>query len=269
MSKLSVSQIVTRIFTVLILLGMIAACWYLIHWLYKPENFPLTKVELMTELQNQESTELQQVAARALKGGFFSLNTEQFRVELLKNLPWIKSVSVRKLWPETIQIAIKEHKPVGRWLSISSTKKSKAHLQMLSNEGLVFQPELTKEQMLKFSNFVLLTGPDSQAGVILDLCSKMNKRLTQIKVYMKRCGMNERRSWMISLTNNMDIKLGKNETLKKLEQLIQVLSGHLKQYVDSIHYVDLRYTNGFSIKWHPEINTEARLDEKSKETGKE
>ncbi|RKZ97667.1 MAG: hypothetical protein DRQ43_02650 [Gammaproteobacteria bacterium] len=49
--------------------------------------------------------------------------------------------------------------------------------------------------------------------------------------------------------NEMNIKLGKEKIMHQLERFIEVFSGQLKHYLDSVQSADLRYSNGFSIKW--------------------
>lgn len=252
-SENTIGLVVARLCLFLILTGLVVSGWLLVNWLYKPGNFPIQKVELVNRLKNQESSELQKVAAEALNGGFFSLNVEQFRESLLIKLPWVKSVSVRKIWPNKLLVSITEHKPVVRWRSLKGPDilQDKSS-ELLSQEGIIFRPVLNMAQKQQFGHFALLTGPESNAKKILTRCAQMNEELKKLELQVSECGMNERRTWMIVLSNQMKVKLGKEKIMQQLERFIRVFSGQLKQYINSVDYADLRYANGFSIQWSPE-----------------
>ena len=263
-------DIITRLFLVIIVIVLLASLVMFIDWLNKPGNFAFKKVELVNRLENQESRELQKIAAKALNGGFFSLNVDEFRAELLDKLPWVRSVSVRKIWPDKLLIEIAEYQPVVRWQSVDSgyvqqqTEGSLAtdSYQLLSQDGIIFEPMLTDVQKDKFNMMALLSGPEISAKNVLTKCVEINKNIKKLGLGIKYCGMNKRRTWRLGLTSlsisasgitqndDMDIKLGKENIMHQLERFVQVFSGKLKRYLSSIEYVDLRYSNGFSVKWN-------------------
>jgi len=249
-TEASIIQLLTKLLLLLTLVGLLTASWLFINWLNKPGNFPLKKIELVTHLKNQKSKELRHVAENALNGGFFSLNVNELRTNLLAELPWVKSVSVRKVWPDKLLIKIIEYKPVARWLSVENNRNSD-QTQLLSQYGVVFSPRLTEKQRLKFAQMALLTGTNNNAQRVLTNCAQLINKLKQLGLAVKQCGMNERRSWMLKLMhdNEMNIKLGKEKIMHQLERFIEVFSGQLKHYLDSVQSADLRYSNGFSIKW--------------------
>ena len=255
--NLGKGQIILRIIMILLMAGLIAGAGFFINWLYSPGNFPIRKIELANKLENQGSRELQKVSAEAINGGFFSLNVEQFRNRLMQELPWVKSVSVRKVWPDKLLISIKEHTPVVRWQSVNrtSTKGKKggdAPYALLSSEGRVFRPKLTARQQAEFNKMALLKGTDENAQQIMQHCYAMNGYLQKINLSISQCGMNARRTWQLHLSNGIRVKLGKEQMLSRLQRFINSLDGALKKYIDRIAYADLRYSNGFSIKWKPQ-----------------
>ena len=255
------NKILTKLLLLMVLMVLLTSSWLFVSWLNKPGNFPFKKVELVNQLENQKSKELQNITANALNGGFFSLNVDQLRADLLAKLPWVKSVSVRKVWPNKLLVKIVEHKPVARWLSVEKNNDSK-QIQLLSQNGVVFSPLLTDKQKLKFAQMALLTGTNSNAEQVLTNCVQINKKLKQIESGIKQCGMNERRSWGLKLSsdNELDIKLGKEKIMQQLERFIEVFSGQLNQYLISIESADLRYANGFSIKWKSVDNSTDTLN---------
>lgn len=251
------SALLSRLLLILVSLALLTLSVMLVVWLNKPGNFPFKKVELLNQLENQQSRELQQVAAKALNGGFFSLDVDVFRTELLARLPWVKSVAVRKVWPDKLLIEIAEYKPVVRWQAVDG-QKDKAE-QFLSQQGIIFQPQLTAEQRVKFARLAVFYGPKMSTEKVLNKCFAMNEAVNKLALGIESCGMNKRRTWSLALLGSataenkylkMDLKLGKEKIMQHLERFVTVFSGKLKHYLSSVEYVDLRYTNGFSIKWN-------------------
>ena len=266
-SSVLMSEILLNFLMVVVILGLLSGSWLFVLWLNKPGNFPIKKVALVTQLENQKSQELQGATINALSGGFFSLNVDQLRVQLLEQLPWIKSVSVRKIWPDKLLVDIVEHKPIARWLSVEegdnlSFAAQLLSSQLLSQDGIIFNPLLNAKQEKKFAQMILLTGSASNAEKILTQCVQFSKKLQAVDLALTQCGMNKRRSWQLKVflksvstqelfNNDIEIKLGKENVVQHFERFVQVFSGQLKNYIMSIIMVDLRYSNGFAVKWTP------------------
>ena len=51
------------------------------------------------------------------------------------------------------------------------------------------------------------------------------------------------------MSNGIVIKLGKENVMQNLHQYIDVFSDQLSKYFDQVDYADLRFSNGFSVKW--------------------
>jgi len=262
-SAVSITGILLRLFLLLLLVALLSASWLFVNWLNEPGNFPFKKLELVNKLEYQDSKQLQKVIVKAANNGFFSLDISQLRVQLLTELPWVKSVSIRKIWPDKLQLNIIEHQPAARWSaleideSLSTGTALRVGTPLLSQDGVVFSPVLTTPQKLKFKRLVLLTGNGRNTTKVLTDCVQINKQLQLLALAMQQCGMNSRRSWELKMLlktadNTIDgiaIKLGKEKIMAHLGRFIEVFSGQLKPYLNSVAVVDLRYANGFSVKW--------------------
>jgi cell division protein FtsQ len=256
---------------VVIVVTLTTTGWLVVQWLYAPGNFPIRKIELVNQLKQQRSAELQKVAVKAIDGGFFSMNVDIFRKELLL-LPWIKNVSVRKVWPNKLLVTISERRPIVRWFSIDSPSEinqtySKAtdnntipntvSETLLSAEGIIFAPEVTQEQQIKFSKLPLFSGPQNNVDKILKKCLQFIQIINPINIKVKRCTMDSRHAWNIELTTRLELKMGKNEVIKRLQRFVDVFSQQLGPYLKYVAYVDLRYSNGISVKWIEESANKA------------
>jgi len=256
---MSITDIMLKIFLLLLLVALLSASWLFANWLNKPGNFPFKKVELINKLQYQDSKQLQTAIVKAANNGFFSLDIAQLRMQLLQDLPWVKSVSIRKIWPDKLLLNIIEHQPAARWSTLGKAEGSKTGTPLLSQDGVVFSPVLTAAQKLKFKRMVLLTGNSRNTTKVLIDCIHINKQLQLLDLAMQQCGMNKRRSWELKMLlktadkplDGIAIKIGKEKIMAHLGRFIEVFSGQLKPYLNSVAVVDLRYASGFSVRWKP------------------
>ena len=240
------------------IVSVITAGWFVVQWLYTTGNFPIRKVELVNQLKHQKSTELQRAAANAIDGGFFSMNVDAFREELLL-LPWVKNVSVRKVWPDKLLVAITERTPIVRWASVDAqsmnqtsnkaTDKNTGRQILLSEEGVVFTPEVTQQQQVNFSKLSLFSGPHKSADKVLKQCMQFRQIVNTMNTKIERCSMDARHAWEIELATRLVLNLGKNDVIDRLQRFVNVFSQQLDQYLQYVAYADLRYSNGFSVKW--------------------
>jgi len=264
-SVVPITDILLKLFLLLLVAALLSSTWLFVNWLNKPGNFPFKEVELVNKLKYQDSKELQKVIVKATNNGFFSLELVQLRVQLLNELPWIKSVSIRKIWPDKLLLDIIEYQPIARWSALEKDKNLSSgtafHIgtPLLNPEGVIFSPVLSIAQELSFKRMVLLTGNSRNTSKVLSDCVQINKQLQLLDLAMQQCGMNSRRSWELKMLlktagkpiDGIAIKLGKEKIMIHLGRFIEVFSGQLKHYLSSVAAVDLRYANGFSIKWKP------------------
>ena len=58
-----------------------------------------------------------------------------------------------------------------------------------------------------------------------------------------------RGSWRIKLENGIVLKIGREHQAKRLKRFMVAYDQSLNEVLDKISVVDLRYTNGFAVKW--------------------
>jgi cell division protein FtsQ len=66
---------------------------------------------------------------------------------------------------------------------------------------------------------------------------------------LKRLVLTPRRTWEIELTNGIRLVLDRRDTGKKIERFAEVYAQHLAAKAANVQLVDLRYANGFAVRW--------------------
>ena len=98
--KLSVS--------LLVMAGVIGVAGY--AWVSFSHQ-PIRHVSVSSDGQAIQVDKLRPLVIRYVTGDFFTLKTGQLRSHLAL-LPWVKSVSIRRVWPDKLRVLIHERQPV-------------------------------------------------------------------------------------------------------------------------------------------------------------
>jgi cell division protein FtsQ len=189
-----------------------------------------------------------------VKTGFFDADVQAIHA-VVSTLPWVESVAVKRVWPNAIDIKVRERKPFVRW----------GEKSLLSEQGIVFTPKSIEP----FEDLMVVTGPDQQQVKVLEIMKGVKTTLADQSLELAEFSINNRWSWKLKLANGLEILLGRNEQLKKLQRFLKTLTVLQQEQVDAMEVVDLRYPNGYAVSWKagtPEFDWKAIANPQSATT---
>jgi cell division protein FtsQ len=109
----------------------------------------------------------------------------------------------------------------------------------------------TPENIEQFQNLTLVTGPELQQVKVLEIMKGIKTALADQSMELAEFNVNDRWAWNIKLATGLEILLGRNEQLKKLQRFLKTLAVLKQEQVDVMAVVDLRYPNGYAVSWKP------------------
>jgi len=184
----------------------------------------LSKDEIKTALQPLVTT------------GFFDADMQAIH-QAVSQLTWVDTVTVKRVWPDAIDIKIREKKPYVRW----------GQQSLVTARGDIITPK----NIDQFKTLPILQGPELQQVKTLEIMKGVNTALADQSMRMAEFTINDRWAWKIKLTTGLEILLGRNEQLKKLQRFLKTLEVLGQEQVEKIAIVDLRYPNGYAVSWKP------------------
>src|SRR5258708_25551956 len=104
----------------------VARSWLLM----RSELFPVREIEVKTALQKTSKQEIQAAVADRIRGNFFAVSPAEVRAGLEK-LPWVRSASVRRVWPDRLEGALEEPVALARWSELSGDPQRHALVSTL------------------------------------------------------------------------------------------------------------------------------------------
>jgi len=204
---------------------------------YSADKLPIKYVRTEGVFQYLSKDELKTTLQPLVMTGFFAADMQAIH-QAVGQLAWVQSVTVKRVWPDAIDIKVHEQKPYVRWGQDS----------LLNEQGEVFSPKNVDQ----FQFLPLLSGPDEQHKKVLEIMKGVKTALADQSMELAEFKINDRWSWSLKLASGMEILLGRNEPLKKLQRFLKTLSVLGQEQVEAMAIVDLRYTNGYAVSWKPE-----------------
>ena len=204
------------------------------QYILENNPFPIKHVNFVGQLTHLSPKDIQKFSKYAFDQNFLIFNLSKFQ-EHLKQEPWFYSLSLKRQWPDTIVIEFKEQTPIARWGAD----------ELLNDKGERFRPN----KLLNDDFLIYLHGPDGQEKEVIDTYQKMQAQLSKIKLNITAIQMDARRSWTLTLNNQLQLLLGTDNIEARLNNFIEYYPQKIASQIKDIKSVDLRYNNGFAIKW--------------------
>ncbi|UCB54306.1 MAG: cell division protein FtsQ/DivIB [Thiotrichales bacterium] len=216
----------------LLLLVVVAGTGLLLDRL-PDEWMPIKNVQIEGTFAHLSRSDIQQQLTQELMGDYFTADIEKVRASLL-TLPWVEDASIRRQWPSTLRIRIIERQAVAYWSDDA----------LLSDKGDVFKPE----QIDRAMQIPTISGPEGLHHKVWAFLVELHTDLSGLGLGVDKLVLDERRSWSMLLSNGVELRLGRNETERRIQRFVRVFSMQNAPKIDDIKYIDLRYPNGFAMK---------------------
>ncbi|MDT8427721.1 MAG: cell division protein FtsQ/DivIB [Pseudomonadales bacterium] len=196
-------------------------------------NRPVTSVRMATPLLRVQEQDVRKILAQFTDAGFFAMDVSGLK-QALEADPWVEQAIIRRIWPDTLTVAIQEEVPIARW----------GEAQLLNQYGVIFKPEdISREQGLP-----LLAGPDGSAGEMMQQYQLFSRMLQSKGLRIQVLELSIRGSWNLVFSNEVTMQIGREQVLDRMQRFITFYDYRLHTQFDQISAIDLRYRNGMAIK---------------------
>ncbi len=202
--------------------------------LTQKDVLPIKEISFSGELKQISAQQLHSLIVDGVSGNFFTLSVDELYHKFY-TLPWVEQIWIHRVWPDKINIEIKEHEPV-------AILKDKG---LLNAQGKVFTPDVGQ-----FKNvlpiFSVANNYEQEAIAKFKMYEAM---LAENNIRIRKFVFDKRKSQVLFLSNNMQLKLGRADSKKRLARFVKAYDAIKISKKRSVESIDLRYTNGFAVKW--------------------
>ena len=222
---------------VLVVVGLTAALVPLVKDVF---NRHVLSVRVAGKFEHVSRSNLEAVVREELaSAGFFAVDVESLRVAATA-LPWVRDVTVRRVWPDSVHIAVIERSAIARWNDDA----------LLESDGHMFKPR----DGVDGYDLVRLRGPLGQHAQVLEEFNRLASGLGEVGGGVAGLSLSARGQWEVTLRNGMSIVPSTPFDIAALMQFTRTLPSILGGDMPRVARIDLRYANGFAVRWREAPN---------------
>lgn len=192
--------------------------------------FPVREVQVLGEVSHVTRNQIETVVRNELRGNFFTIGLDASRTAFEK-LPWVRRVSVRRQWPDRLEITLEEHIALARW----------GEEGLVNTFGEVF--EAASDARLP-----VYTGPREASHEFADHFARFRQLLAPVGQEVVAVNLSARRAWRLRLADGMTLELGRDQVVARLEKFAGAYASSVALMREPPAVVDLRYPNGFAVR---------------------
>lgn len=200
---------------------------------------PIQRAEISGKFTQVSRVQIEQALEPFARRGFVSIDLAAVK-RALESIRWIDHVRVERSWPDGLRVMVTEQVAVARWGTPYNEQSG-----LLNTRGELFLPDARDVP----ADLPQLTGPDGMETQVARLYLDTYPRLLTVGLNLTRVTLDERGAWSLQLSNGVEVRLGRQDVTARLERFISAASPVIATRTGEVAYVDMRYSNGFSIGW--------------------
>ncbi|MCK5889525.1 MAG: FtsQ-type POTRA domain-containing protein [Methylococcales bacterium] len=198
------------------------------------EWLPIKYVKIEGTFQYIDKTKIQQLLANKISHGLYNVNLQKAQ-ETILSLAWVKHAIIKRVWSDTINIKIIEQIPVVKW----------GNIELMNAQGELFKPD----NIHQFDSLPTIYATEGNEKHLLGTMNDLALVLSKHSLNLTEFQVSDRGAWSVTLDSELIFKLGRNQPFDKLRLFLKTMTLIGQEQIEKIAIVDLRYPNGYSLKW--------------------
>jgi cell division protein FtsQ len=223
--------------------GLVAGLLFIVAlvgvaWVYMGmvtlDRWPIRWLEVDGAFERVAAEQVRGRATPLVDRSYFTIDMEEVRDAVLE-LDWVSEVRVVKTWPDTVRLRVEEYLPVAHWTGG----------ELIASTGEAFAvPGADEIQGLPW-----LAGPEGSLPEVIAQWQQFNNVLLPTGLQIDRISLDARGAWALRLDNGTEVALGREDAELRLRRLVSSLPELLRVAGRMPAGMDMRYSNGFAVRW--------------------
>ncbi len=222
-----------------------------IDYVLQPQRFPTRHIDVIGNMPNSTSEQVAAVVAEVSANNILRVDIAKV-AEAAQALPWVEGATIRRKWPDTLEVLVSERVILARW-------NDNEILDQLGT--VVSMPDLAD------SSLPHLSGPQESAPKVLKAYQSWNRVVANVGLEVTSVHLSDRGSWEVFVRPFSLVEHDSEDAV--VQDPIKVIVGRtnmsnrskrfLKLYVEifqpvqnKLAVIDMRYPDGVAVTWKGE-----------------
>lgn len=205
-------------------------------------NHPVQRVRVEGTFQRVRANDVERVIRQGLRGGFVTANLGDLRTGV-EALPWVDRARLRRQWPSGLVVEVTEQVAAARW----------GEDGLLNARGELFVVGVKHPPQ----ELPVLSGPAGTEWQVAQRFFAVQARLGERNLRIAAMRLDARGAWSLELTEGVEVRFGRRQVDERIQRFLDVAAGVVQPRAGEIRYVDMRYSNGFSVGWRDQSSAGA------------
>jgi cell division protein FtsQ len=239
-----------RVSTLLITASALAMIVLIGWWMVNRPVFAVKRVmvdTLHSPLQHVTPQQIQSTVGEAISGTVLRTDLAAIHAAA-QSLPWVRSATVRRVWPNRLLVRIEEQQAIAVW----------DDKRLVNQQGEVFlgSPKEHKADC----RLIILSGPEGSERLVANRAQELARWLAPLGAPLQSVTLSDQYAWTVSLQGGLELELGRDTLPSPLEERVRMfvksqpwLARQLgaQGVAPSLTRADLRYATGYAYRTAP------------------
>ena len=222
---------VGRLLVPLMAIAVIAGTYQLSTMMLDRE---IQSIEISGPFQRVTALQIEEAISGEIDKGFLGADLGRMQEQIVA-LEWIDLALVARRWPNRIKVTVTEQVPAATW----------GERGLLNTRGELFVIEARHVP----AELPRLSGPDDKSAEVAKRYLAIRDQLIPVGLDVRSVTLDPRGAWEMQLSNGVEIRLGRRDVDARTSLFLDIVANIVSGRAAEIDYVDMRYSNGFTIGW--------------------
>lgn len=229
-------------------LCLLTVVLYGVDYVLRPDQFPTRHIDVVGELVNTSSSQVVAAVAAVSDSNLFRVDVAK-AAQAAQSIPWIEGATIRKKWPDTLEVQVNERVIRARW-----------------NDGQFVDQIGIAVSLPDFQDPSLphLRGPEDATLELLEAYDKWSSSVAGMGLEVSAIQLSNRGSWEVTLNpasrldgpqeaaskhSAIKVILGSSDIQNRSARFLKLYSQVFKPVHENVSVIDTRYPDGVSVVW--------------------